>query len=103
WDAMTVEQLTAMMQGLGVAAAQCSAFLTHRLGNNAERAEVELRRAMDLPGRVLRRRAEEAKKIILADGTPNIPQHAAWIPVMLKEIQAHGARIERRQSGSSLQ
>ena len=101
WDTMSEQELTAMMQGLGVASFQCSCLLVERCGSELERARLQISRAMDLPPRVLHRRAKEAEGIISRGDTPNVPQIAAWIAVMLQQIQAIGARIERTQAGAA--
>jgi hypothetical protein len=95
WDAMSERELTTMMQGLGVASYQCACALVERCGADDERARLEISRAMELPSKVLHRRANECREIIQRDDVPNIPQHAAWIAIMLKEIQKIGARIEQ--------
>lgn len=102
WDAMSEHELTTMAEGLSIGSFQCSAFLVHRCGDDVDRASVQVRRAMDLLREVLGRRAREAEAIIQRGDTPNLPQTAAWIAIMLKEMQSIGARIERKQAGAVL-
>ena len=102
WDAMSEEQLISMAQGLMLASTQCTSFLVSRCGDDTERARVHIARAMDLPAKVLRRRASEAEAIILRDELPNIPQHAAWAAMLLNEIRNIGARAERKRAGAAL-
>lgn len=102
WDAMNEQELTAMAEGLVIASHQCKGFLIARCGDSEERARVEVSRAMDLPPKVLYRRANECREIIQRGGMPNIPQHAAWIGIMLREIHTISARLDQKRAGRAL-
>ncbi|MEZ6028353.1 MAG: hypothetical protein R3C46_01265 [Hyphomonadaceae bacterium] len=99
---MSVEELATMLHGLGAASTRCTDFLVQRFRGDLERARVEIVRAMDLPARVLKRRAKEAEEIIKRDDLPDVPQHAALIAVMLREIQSISAGLERKQARAAL-
>lgn len=78
-------------------------YLTERCGGDQETAQLEIRRALDLPAPVLERRFLAAKRIMEAEGIPSIAEHAAYIAAMINTVSAITAAMGRKQAGHGLQ
>ncbi|MDP3739098.1 MAG: hypothetical protein Q8R02_17020 [Hyphomonadaceae bacterium] len=99
WNEIGDAELIEVLCCLQMTVTCSSRYLIHRLGDIGN-AEGELRRAQNLPDSVLERRAKEAADIVNAEGTPSIPQHAAHVAIMLRDIQDISVILQRRQAGA---
>lgn len=103
YDGISTEELDDAATNLQLAALQLGPVLAGLCGDNQERANREVRLALDLPPTVLERRARAAQLVINADGLPNPAQVAAVIAAIMNTISSIRATLDRRASGASLQ
>lgn len=99
WDAMDETQLSTMLHAAMASSVASGAYLIDRCKGDYDRACLEIRRASDLPSKVLMRRYREAERLINADRQPSIPQHAATVAVTMQNISRLSVYLERRRSG----
>ena len=103
YDALSIEDLDYAATAFRVQTLRLGGFLTERCGGDVEQVRKEIRLAMDLPARVLIRRAKEAEAIVEAGETPSVPQVAAIVARMMATVQTIDATMDRKRVGAVLQ
>lgn len=102
FNAIPIGDLLVAARALVFTNTAATGVLVNQCGSDQERARVEVSRALELPPRVLARRASEAKAIIEEGSMPSVFQVAAWCAVMLREVERISARVKFLRSGSQL-
>lgn len=102
YDAVSLEDLEEFRFRMKFAALNVRQLLAE-LCEGVELAEREIRLALDLPVKVLLRRAQQAFDVASANGSPSRADLAAYLARIMATVEGMDAAIERKQSGAALQ
>jgi hypothetical protein len=100
YDRFTTDELDAASTTFQVATLNVGAILLGICDGDTERANREIRLALDLPPSVIARRAAAAESVANANGIPDRAQLAALIARLMGTVSSIQAVIERRSSST---
>lgn len=99
WDAMTAAELSTLIHGAMASSLATGSLLVRLCGDDYAAACLEIRRARELPPRVLMRRYREAERLIEDDELPSVQQVAALCAVIMSNIERMRIYFDRARAG----